>query len=258
VSELQPMPSGEPILRIESVSRKYGSFVAVADVSFSVSVGEVKALIGPNGAGKTTLFNMLSGQVAPTDGRIFYKGQDVTGMPANALARIGIGRSFQITSVFPKLSVRRNVEVAAQSRTHRDLDFFSSAASLANNRDRAERILARVGLSKFIDQEAGRLSHGDQRRLEIGIVLATDPELILLDEPTAGMSHEDSAEFATLLGEIARGKTVVFVEHNIDFVMNAAQRIVVMERGRVLVEGTPAEVRDSPEVRRAYLGSLHD
>jgi branched-chain amino acid transport system ATP-binding protein len=258
VSDLRSMQSSEPVLRIVSVGKQYGSFVAVADVSFSVGHGEVKALIGPNGAGKTTLFNILSGQVAPTGGKIFYKGQDVTGMSANALARIGIGRSFQITSVFPKLSLRRNIEVAAQSRTHRDLDFVSSAASLTNVRDRAEKILDRVGLSKLIDQDAGQLSHGDQRRLEIGIVLATDPELILLDEPTAGMSHEDSAEFAVLLGEIARDKTVVFVEHNIDFVMKIAQRIVVMERGRVLIEGTPAEVRESPEVRRAYLGSLHD
>jgi branched-chain amino acid transport system ATP-binding protein len=252
-----PTPPG-PILKTEAVGRFYGNFVAVADVSFALTVGEIKALIGPNGAGKTTLFNMMSGQMPPSSGRILYKGQDITGFPANVLAHLGIGRSFQVTSVFRKLSVLQNVEIAVQARRHPRLDVFSSASRLEHVRNRAEEILALVGLSRFLAQQAGSLSHGDQRRLEIGIVLATDPELILLDEPTAGMSREDSAEFALLLPKLAKDKTVLFVEHNIDFVMNNAQRIVVMERGRILLEGTPAEIRASEEVRRVYLGSLHD
>ncbi len=226
-----------PLLQTEKLTRRYGNFVAVSEVSLVVPRGQVKALIGPNGAGKTSLFNMLSGQIAPSGGRVLYKGENITGLPPNILARRGIGRSFQISSVFPKLSVLENVEIAVQAQNDPGLHFFSAASRLTESRQKATDILSLVGLSHFLPQHAGTLSHGDQRRLELGIVLAGNPELILLDEPTAGMSGADTMEFAHLLAQIRSGKTILFVEHNIDFVMQTAQRIVVMERGRLLFEG---------------------
>lgn len=252
------LKSSTAVLQTEALARHYGNFVAVSDVSLTVLSGEVKALIGPNGAGKTTLFNMLSGQMAPTAGRIIYKGEDITSLPANRLAHLGIGRSFQISSIFPKLSVLENVEIAVQSRRHRGFDFFTLRAKLTDIRDRAHELLQLVGLTRFSRQQAGRLSHGDQRRLEIGLVLATDPELVLLDEPTAGMSRDDTTEFTELISTIREGRTILFVEHNIDFVMRISHRVAVMEGGKILFEGSPLEVRSSPEVRRAYLGSMHE
>jgi branched-chain amino acid transport system ATP-binding protein len=254
-----PPPRAEDgvLLRTESLGHRYGKFTAVDDVSISIRAGEIKALIGPNGAGKTTLINLLSGQVSPTNGRIFYKGRDMTGLRSNDFARRGIGRSFQITSIFPGIPVIENIRIAAQVSRARDFDFVRHVDGLTATRERAEALLDYMGLGQYGTDFAGTLSHGDQRRLEIAIVLATDPEVVLLDEPAAGMSQKDAEEFSEILIEIAKERTVFFIEHNIDFVMKIAHRIAVMRGGNLLAEGTPSEIRENDEVRRAYLGSLH-
>jgi branched-chain amino acid transport system ATP-binding protein len=248
----------EPLLLAEQVGKDFGHFAAVEQVSLAVRRGELKAIIGPNGAGKTTLFNMLSGEIKPSRGRIFYRGADITRAPAYRLAHIGIGRSFQVTNVFRRLTVLENVRIAAQAKRHRDYDFVSSAEGLTQTAEIAERVLETIGLAQYRDAAASSLSHGDQRRLEIGIVLATEPELVLLDEPTAGMSREEARSTMALIREVAATRTVLFVEHNMEFVMGVSQAVVVMQAGRIIAEGTPAEIRADPEVRRAYLGNLYE
>ena len=247
----------DPLLLVEQVGKDFGHFAAVEQISLAVRRGELKAIIGPNGAGKTTLFNMLSGEIKPSRGRIFYRGEDITRAPAYRLAHIGIGRSFQVTNVF-RLSVLENVRIAAQAKHHRDYDFASSAGRLTETAEIAERVLETIGLAQYGDAPASSLSHGDQRRLEIGIVLATEPELVLLDEPTAGMSREEARSTMALIRDVAATRTVLFVEHNMEFVMGVSQSVVVMQAGRIIAEGTPAEVRANPEVRRAYLGNLYE
>ena len=249
--------NGSPLLTTEGLGKDFGRLTAVQSVSLSVAPGELKAIIGPNGAGKTTLFNLITGQLVPSRGLITYKGADMTRSPAYELARRGIGRSFQVTNVFRRLSVLENVRIAVQAVLKRGYDFLSSVKRLGEAEARAAAILETIGLGEYRDTEAGYLSHGDQRRLEIGIVLATDPELVLLDEPTSGMSREEILETMNLIRRIAENKTVVFIEHNMDVVTTIAQRIAVMHRGAVLAEGSPAEIRAHPEVRRAYLGSLY-
>ncbi len=248
----------DALLWVDRIGKDFGNFTAVREVSLQVRQGELKAIIGPNGAGKTTLFNMLSGQLKPSRGRVVYRGSDIGESPTHRLAHLGIGRSFQITNVFRGLTVLENVRIAVQAKLHRHYDFAARAGSLSQTRDAAERILRTIGLADYADAPASTLSHGDQRRLEIGIVLATDPELVLLDEPTAGMSREEARATMELLREIARGRTVLFVEHNMEFVMGISQSIVVMQSGTVIAEGSPTEIRVSPVVRRAYLGNLYE
>jgi branched-chain amino acid transport system ATP-binding protein len=248
----------DPLLLAKQVGKDFGHFAAVEQVSLAVRRGELKAIIGPNGAGKTTLFNMLSGEIKPSRGRIFYRGEDITRAPAYRLAHIGIGRSFQVTNVFRRLSVFENVRIAAQAKRHRDYDFASSADRLIGTAEIAERVLETIGLPQYRNAPASSLSHGDQRRLEIGIVLATEPELVLLDEPTAGMSREEARSTVALIRDVAATRTVLFVEHNMEFVMGISQSVVVMQAGRIIAEGTPAEIRADPEVRRAYLGNLYE
>jgi branched-chain amino acid transport system ATP-binding protein len=242
------------LLRTAGVGKDFGGFTAVRNVDLRVAAGEVRAIIGPNGAGKTTLFNLISGELTPSRGRIFYRGADVTRAPSYELARRGIGRSFQVTNVFRRLSVLENVRIAVQARFGARYDFFTSVGRRPEVRERAEEILRTIGLADDRHREAGVLSHGDQRRLEIGIVLATDPELVLLDEPTSGMSREETHATLELIQRVAARKTIVFIEHNMDVVMHAARVITVMHRGDVIAEGGPAEIRAHDEVRRAYLG----
>jgi len=253
-----PDASADALLRVEHVGKDFGSFTAVRNVSLAVREGELKAIIGPNGAGKTTLFNMLSGELKPSRGRVLYRGSDIGVLPPHRLSRLGIGRSFQITNVFRGLTVLENVRIAIQARVHRHYDFASRAAALADTRDSADHILETIGLRDYRDAFASTLSHGDQRRLEIGIVLAADPQLVLLDEPTSGMSREEARATMTLLRDIARGRTVLFVEHNMEFVMAISQSIVVMHSGAVIAEGPPEKIRFDPAVRRAYLGNLYE
>ncbi len=260
-----PDPTAQPhmtstILQTEDLRKEYGALVAVNDISISIESGTLHSVIGPNGAGKTTLFNLLSGTIAPTSGKIFHKGEDITGTPVHQMIHRGIGRSFQITNIFPFLSVFENVRLAAQATGADDLRFWKEASTLSEYIDRADRVLGDVGLESESLKPANTLSHGDQRKLELAMILAPDPEVLLLDEPTAGMASEQVPELMDLIGRIqaSGGKTVVLVEHNMNVVMQASDRITVMHLGSVLAEGSPVEIADNEMVQEAYLGSPYE
>jgi branched-chain amino acid transport system ATP-binding protein len=247
------MPDGV-LLRTERLTRAYGSLLAVSDVDVSVRRGELRSIIGPNGAGKTTFFRLISGETAPTSGRIWFDGSDITGMPQHATARLGIAKSYQITNVFPHLSVLENVRVAVQGYA-RSFNFWSRADQLVDVRERAVAILQSVGLGAKRDLLAAHLSHGEKRHLELGIALASNPTLLLLDEPTAGMSPEETDATMRLIRELAAGRTVVLVEHKMKVVMGISDRITVLHQGQVLAEGTPEEIRSNTRVQQTYLGA---
>jgi len=245
---------GEVLLRTEGLTRSFGTLLAVDGVAVTVYRGELRSIIGPNGAGKTTFFRLISGEMAPTAGRIWFDGRDITGLPQHAVAQLGIAKSYQITNVFPHLTVRENVRVAVQGPA-RAFDFWSRADRLPGVRERAEALLASVGLAEQADALAAHLSHGDKRHLEIGIALASDPALLLLDEPTAGMSPEETDETMLLIRELAAGRTVVLVEHKMKLVMRISDRITVLHQGQVLADGTPEEIRANRLVQETYLGA---
>ena len=224
--------------------------MALNGVDLTVKQGELLAIIGPNGAGKSTLFNVITGHVKATSGRLRFRGKDVTGMPSHRLARLGIGRKFQVPTVFGSLSVRRNLAVAAYGRS----SFGRLVWRPASVRERVEHLLEFLRLSARADDEAATLSHGEKQWLEIGIVLANDPELMLLDEPTAGMTTQETRLTEGLLKELAAGHTVVVIEHDIRFVREVAQRVLVLHRGRVLADGPVAEIERNETVRDVYLG----
>jgi branched-chain amino acid transport system ATP-binding protein len=249
-----PDMSDAALLRTERLTRAYGSLIAVSSVDVSVRRGELRSIIGPNGAGKTTFFRLISGETAPTSGRIFFDGADITGMSQHATARLGIAKSYQITNVFPHLSVLENVRVAVQGYA-RSFNFWSRADGLTDVRDRAAAIVRSVGLGGKLGMLAAHLSHGEKRHLELGIALASDPALLLLDEPTAGMSPEETDSTMGLIRELAAGRTVVLVEHKMKVVMRISDRITVLHQGQVLAEGTPEEIRANERVQQTYLGA---
>jgi len=244
----------EPILRVESLVKRFGGLQALGGVDLSVERGEFRAIIGPNGAGKSTFFNSMTGLLRPDSGRVCFEGREVTGEPPHLLARKGIGRTFQITSVFSELSALENVQVALLAHARRAWSMWRRARSLYVQR--ARELLALVGLGASMERLAGTLAHGDQKRLELAIALAGEPRLLLLDEPTAGMAAQERIESITLVHRVARelGVSCVFTEHDMAVVFAVATRITVMHQGRVLAEGTPAEVRARPEVQQVYLG----
>ena len=244
----------DPILETSKLCRSFGSLAAVHQVDFAVLPGELRAIIGPNGAGKTTFFRLISGEMAPSSGHIRFKGEDVTGMPQHRVSRLGVSKSYQITNVFPHLTVLENVRVAVQSYRH-SFNFWSRAARLDGVRARAEAILKEVALWDKRDLTAAQLSHGEKRHLELGIALATEPSLLLLDEPTAGMSPEETDETIRLIRKIADGRTVILVEHKMKVVMNISDKITVLHQGQVLAEGTPAAIRANTLVQQTYLGA---
>jgi len=246
--------AGTVLLRTEQLTRSYGSLLAVDRVSIAVDEGELRSIIGPNGAGKTTLFRLISGEVAPTGGRIWFRGRDVTGLPQHTVSRLGIAKSYQITNIFPHLSVLENVRVAAQGYG-RSFNFWSRADALAEPRARAAALLERMGLGRKGALLAAHLSHGEKRHLELAIALAVDPALVLLDEPTAGMSPEETDETIVLIRELAAGRTIVLVEHKMKVVMKISDRITVLHQGQVLADGTPEEIRANDVVQRTYLGA---
>jgi branched-chain amino acid transport system ATP-binding protein len=242
-----------PIVRTERLTRSFGSLMAVAQVDFEVERGELRSIIGPNGAGKTTFFRLISGEMRPSAGRIWFDGREITGMPQHRVSRLGVAKSYQITNVFPHLTVLENVRVAAQ--TYRlSFNFWGRAAALTAIRDKAGAILTEVGLWDKREQLAAYLSHGEKRHLELGIALSTDPTLLLLDEPTAGMSPEETDETIHLIRRIAAGRTVILVEHKMKVVMNISDRITVLHQGQVLADGSPAEIRANERVQQTYLG----
>lgn len=240
-------------LRYEAASVGYDAPV-VRDVTLEVRPGEVLGLIGPNGAGKTTLFNLLCGFLAPSGGSLAIGGRDVTGLPPHRIARLGVARSFQITSLFPALTVREHVELALQAGTSLGWRFWRSDRQLARFRDRASALLDEVGLTSVAESAAGVLAYGQKRALELAVALALEPRVLLLDEPTAGMGAEDIDRTVNLVRRVADGRTVVLIEHNMKVVGSLADRVTVLQQGRVLVEGGYAEVRNDPRVITAYLG----
>ena len=242
-----------PILATEGLAKSFGRFRALDDVSVAFPEGGITAVIGPNGAGKSTFFNLISGAFPPSQGRILYKGADITGTPPHGFARIGIAKSFQITNVFPHLTAHENVRVAAQAKVSR-FDLFGRRSGLAGLAAKADGLLAEVGLGARAGRLARELAHGEQRALEIAMALAADPELLLMDEPTAGMSPEETREMMALVRRLATQRTLILVEHKMKLVMDLCRRLIVLHQGRLLAEGTPDEVRADAEVRRVYLG----
>jgi branched-chain amino acid transport system ATP-binding protein len=249
--------SDDFILETENLTKEFAGFVAVSGISLRVRRGTIHALIGPNGAGKTTCFNLLTKFMSPTRGRIVYKGRDITSLAPADVARLGLVRSFQISAVFPHLTVLENVRVALQRKRGASFDFWRSKRVLEAFNERATALIADVGLSSFTHSTAVELPYGRKRALEIATTLALDPEMLLLDEPMAGMGHEDIERVSALIKSVAADRTVLMVEHNLSVVANLSHRITVLTRGRVLAEGDYDTVSANPEVREAYLGAGH-
>lgn len=248
------------LLETHELRKDFGGLVAVDEVSIQVGQGTTHAVIGPNGAGKTTFFNLLTGKYKPTRGSVIYKGRDITNIPLHRRAHLGIGRSFQITNIFPNLTVLENVRLAAQALGGDSFRFFRLAGSFQNYIARAFEALELAGLREMADVPASILPHGGKRKLELAILLAADPELLLLDEPTAGMASEQVPELMQVIERVRQqgNKTIVLVEHNMNVVMNSCDRITVMNLGMVLAEGTPREISANPTVQKVYLGELYD
>src|SRR5206468_7627755 len=255
-SQVRPVTS-DVILETEGLTKEFRGFVAVRNVDLRVRRGTIHALIGPNGAGKTTCFNLLTHFLPPTAGRIFYKGREITGARPSTIARMGLVRSFQISAVFPHLTVLENVRIALQRKRGHSFDFWQSARTLNALDAPAQELLDAVGLSTYAQTPAVELSYGRKRALEIATTLALDPEMLLLDEPMAGMGHEDIDRISALIKSVAADRTVLMVEHNLSVVANLSNRITVLTRGRVLAEGDYKTVSADPLVREAYLRVGH-
>ena len=251
------MATGDTILETRGLTKEFKGFVAVDNVSIKVRRGAIHALIGPNGAGKTTFFNLLTKFLPPTAGTILFKGDDITRERPADVARRGMIRSFQISAVFPNLTVLENVRVALQRSLGTSFHFWKRERTLDVLNERAMALLDRVDLAKFARIHAGELAYGRKRTLEIATTLAMDPELMLLDEPTAGMGHEDVDRVKELIREVAAGRTVLMVEHNMSVVSGICDTITVLQRGTVLAEGSYAEVSANPAVMEAYMGTAH-
>jgi len=246
------------LLETRGLGRAFGALHAVADVALSVQPGELRAIIGPNGAGKTTLFHLISGLLPPTSGRVVFRGEDVTALGAPARCRRGLSRTFQITSIFPELSVLENVRMAVQLKSGGNFRLLGGRALLDESERRAHESLAFLGLDARANEPASTLPHGDQRLLEIAMAVAQEPQLLLLDEPTQGLSPEDTAATVAVIRQIARARqlTILLVEHDMDVVFDLAERITVLHFGRVIADGAPAEIRTNAEVQQAYLGTV--
>ncbi len=242
------------VLRVENATMSFDGFIAINDVDLSVEKGQMAAIIGPNGAGKSTLFNLITGHLKPTRGKVYFHERDITGRSPHTICQLGMGRSFQRTNIFPRLSVFDNVQVAVLAHARKTLNFFTPASRMMLAETHALR--DDVGLAGEANSISGTLSYGFQKQLELGITLASEPELLLLDEPTAGMSPQETTDTIELVERLARerGLTLLFTEHDMDVVFNIADKITVLHQGKVLAEGNPESVRDDPNVQRVYLG----
>ncbi|HRY02945.1 MAG TPA: ABC transporter ATP-binding protein [Beijerinckiaceae bacterium] len=247
--------SGEYVLETEGLTKEFAGFTAVKDVHLRVKRGSIHALIGPNGAGKTTCFNLLTKFLEPTRGRITYNGRDITSTKPADIARMGLVRSFQISAVFPHLTALENVRVALQRQRGNSFDFWRPKSVLNVYNDRARELLDSVGLTEYADTVAVEMPYGRKRALEIATTLALEPEMMLLDEPMAGMGHEDIDKIAALIKRVSANRTILMVEHNLNVVANLSDTITVLTRGQVLAEGDYATVSNNPEVRQAYMGA---
>ena len=244
--------AAEPLLRTEDLTIRFGGLTALDNVNVAVARGQVRAIIGPNGAGKSTFFNCVTGVLRPSSGRVLFNGDDIAGLPPDRISQKGIGRSYQITNLLPNATVLENVRIAAQSRRHR-WSMVTHYRSYRDILDKAEAALSAVGLLAKAYELAANLSHGEQRTLEIAVAMATDPQLLCLDEPTAGMSAAETRETVALVRRIAEHLTILIVEHDMEVVMGLANHISVLHYGRVLAEGTPAEIQQNPRVLEVYL-----
>ena len=245
--------SSTPILEIKGASRFFGKFQALSNINVSFMPGELTAIIGPNGAGKSTFFNLISGGVPPSQGQVLFEGRDITGLAPHAFARIGIAKSFQITNVFKQLSAHENVRVAVQMQATR-FQIFRARSAYRALIERADALMQRVGLTGSRNKLAGDLAHGQQRSLEVAMALACDPKLLLMDEPTAGMSPQESVVMMDLIRQLAAERTVILVEHKMKLVMGLCRRLIVLHHGELLADGSPEEIRSNAEVKRVYLG----
>ncbi len=250
----------EIIFETINLRKEFGALVAVDNVNLKVRKNTLHAIIGPNGAGKTTFFNMLSGNIEPTSGKVIYKGRNITHQPVYRTIHFGVGRSFQISNIFPNLTVFENIRLASQALGADNFKFWQATSAFKKYEQRTWEVLERVGLKDRANTFARTLPHGDQRKLELGMILAPDPEVLLLDEPTAGMAAEQVPELIALIQEIQRAgnKTVMLVEHNMNVVMSVSDMITVMHLGAILAEGTPAEIAANEAVQIAYLGGLYE
>lgn len=247
------------IMEAQNLSKVFGGLVAVDDVSLQVKAQTMHAIIGPNGAGKTTLFNLLSGMMPPTMGKILYKGEDITHLPPQRRAHKGIGRSFQITNIFPNLSVLENIRLGTQALGNDNFKLMKAADDFELYIEKAMAVIETVGLNGREAMLARNLPHGEKRKLELGIMLAGEPEMLLFDEPTAGMSSEQVPELIKIINKVVREKnrTAILVEHHMDMVMSVSDTITVMAQGRVLAEGSPQDIARNKQVQSAYLGDLY-
>lgn len=248
------------IFETVNICKQFGALVAVDDVSLKVRKNSLHAIIGPNGAGKTTFFNLLSGNIEPTSGHVIFKGRDITHQPVHRAIHFGIGRSFQITNIFPNLTVFENIRLASQALGRDNFKFWQTSSHFKQYEERTWEVIEKVGLKVRAQTPARTLPHGDQRKLELGMILAPDPEVLLLDEPTAGMAAEQVPDLIALIQDIqkAGNKTVMLVEHNMNVVMSVSDTITVMHLGKVLAEGAPAQIAANKEVQTAYLGGLYE
>jgi branched-chain amino acid transport system ATP-binding protein len=244
-----------PLLRVDGLTKAFGALRAVDGVSLAVEAGSLHSVIGPNGAGKTTLFNLITAEIPPTAGRIVLDGRDITGRPSHALPRLGIARSFQRNNLFPNLTVRQNVWTAAFARLAPGVHLWRPARAFAGVEGAVLTALGEVGLAGHAGRKARELSHGDQRLLEVAIALASGPKLLLMDEPTSGLSPEETARMMGFIRTLRGRYTILLIEHKMDLVMTVSDRITVMHFGSVLAEGVPREIQANADVRRAYLGT---
>jgi len=246
------------ILETKGLHQDFSKLQVLSDVNLQVKAGERHAVIGPNGAGKTTLFNVITGTYRPSKGQVFFKGKDITGAPPYALTRLGMGRSFQITSTFDRMTTFQNIRLAVLSKRGIRFNLWRRVDKMEEVTREADEVIRRINLDRERDFPAGVLSYGKHRSLEISLALATDPELVLLDEPTAGMSRDETHHAVALIRRLTEGKTVVIIEHDMDVVFSLADRITVLHYGQILTTGTPEEIRRNQAVKDAYLGELED
>jgi branched-chain amino acid transport system permease protein len=249
----------ETILRVAGVSKRFGGLQALSDVGLVIERGQVYGLIGPNGAGKTTFFKMLTCEVPPTSGRIVFEGRDITGMTVTDVCQLGLTKSYQINQLFNRLTVRENLTIAALARLRGKfrLDLFKSVGKVPGLEDQIEHTLQLVSLVEQSATPVSNLAYGEKRRLEIGLALATSPRLLLLDEPLAGMSPRERVETVRLIRSIARDRTMIIIDHDMDSLFELVERVTVLQEGRVLAEGTPEEIKGNSKVQEAYLGGVH-
>ena len=249
----------QSLIETQSLSRYFGGLKAVDGVDFHLQQGDFHSIIGPNGAGKTTFLNLISGVLKPTHGRVFFKGRDITSFPPHRMAHLGIGRSYQITNLFPTLTVFENVRLAAQALGGDNFKLLTHYQRFQHYEEKADLVIKHVGLARAAQVPVLSLPHGDKRRLELAMLLVQDPEVLLLDEPTAGLATEQVPEFMALVKQVSEqgNKTIVLIEHNMSVVMSLSDRISVMHQGRLLAEGTPTEISANETVQSAYLGTLY-